>query len=287
MDVITSPEALQALLAGQRRAGRTIGFVPTMGALHDGHLSLIDLARSHADVVVVSAFVNPLQFDDKSDFDRYPQAEAADAAMCSGRSVDVLYRPSPAAMYPAGFSTTVHVSGLSEILEGASRPGHFDGVATVVAKLLNAADPDVSVFGAKDFQQVAVIRRMVADLDFRTRILVAPTVRESDGLAMSSRNVRLGSDARSAAVNLHRGLSAAHVAFASGTTDSNELLDHVVARATASPLVTIDYVRIADPNDLSVVETARPGDVVLIAAIVDGVRLIDNVVLGDSGTSTR
>lgn len=281
MELLTSPEDLRSFVLDHRINGRTIGFVPTMGALHRGHISLIDIAFENADVVVVSAFVNPLQFDDPNDFDRYPQTQSADEEICRSQSVHALYRPTQSAMYPQGFSTTVSVSHLSGILEGASRPGHFDGVATVVAKLFNAADPDVAVFGAKDFQQVAVIRRMAVDLGFRVRIIVAPTVRESDGLALSSRNVRLGDQARAAAVGLSRGLRAAQRAFDTGTKDPALLIEAVTQQACVSPLVAIDYVHVVDPYDLVPVGSADPDDVVLIAAHVDGVRLIDNVVLGD------
>jgi len=252
-----------------------------MGALHRGHLSLIELARTHADIVIVSTFVNPLQFDNAEDFDRYPETRLADEDMCRQRGVHVLFRPTLSEMYPNGFATNVHVEGLSSILEGASRPGHFDGVATVVAKLFNNVDPDVAVFGAKDFQQVAVIRRMAMDLGFRIRIIVAPTVREIDGLAMSSRNVRLDIEARRAATGLSKGLFAARTAFSAGTTSARTLVELVVGHMGTSPLVTVDYVQIVDPYDLKPVEDAGPDDVAVVAAIVGGVRLIDNLVLGD------
>lgn len=281
MDVITSVDDLRMFIAARRSRGETVGFVPTMGALHDGHVSLIDLAHTHADVVVVSAFVNPLQFDNKADFDLYPQTANSDETMCSQHGVDVLYRPSPSEMYPQGFATTIHVAELSTILEGASRPGHFDGVATVVAKLFAIVDPDIAVFGAKDFQQVAVVQRMVKDLGFRVRLIVAPTVRESDGLAMSSRNVRLDPEPRRAATSLYQGLLAARAAFARGTTDPHLLVSEVTQHVATSPLVEIDYVQIVDPYSLSPVDECGPDDVVLIAARVGGVRLIDNMVLGD------
>lgn len=279
MDVITSPEALRTIVAKRRLEGLRIGFVPTMGALHAGHLSLIDVARSNCDFVIVSAFVNPLQFDDPRDFALYPDTRETDERMCREHSVDVLYRPSAESMYPTGFATSIHVAGLSEVVEGASRPGHFDGVATVVAKLLLAADPDIAVFGAKDFQQVAVIERMVSDLGIPVRIVVAPTVREGDGLAMSSRNVRLDDRARTSATGIYRGLQAACQAFDKGTSDSSRLIDIVVGHISSSNLVEIDYVRIVDPDSLEDVTMAESGDVVLIAAIVGGVRLIDNAVL--------
>lgn len=280
MDLITSPVELRAWVAEMRSTRRTIALVPTMGALHEGHLSLIDVARDLADVVVVSAFVNPLQFEDKSDFDRYPLTIEADETMCRERRVDVLYRPDPEAMYPRGFSTSIHIERLSEILEGASRPGHFDGVATVVAKLLVSAEPDVAVFGSKDFQQVALVRRMVTDLGFSVRIVSAPTVREHDGLAMSSRNVRLSDSGRIAARSIPRGLEAALAEFSSGRTDPAVLEATVRSRLVSNSLVSVDYVHVVDPVTLAPVVSAEPGHVVLVAAIVDGVRLIDNAELG-------
>lgn len=281
MDVITSSETLRDFVSSRRMEGDSIGFVPTMGALHRGHLSLVDLAQCHADIVIVSAFVNPLQFEKAEDFDRYPQTRHADEELCRQRGVQVLYRPDAAEMYPNGFATSVHVDRLSSILEGASRPGHFDGVATIVAKLLVTVDPDVAVFGAKDFQQVAVIRRMAMDLGFRVRIVVAPTVRESDGLAMSSRNIRLDNEARRAATRLSKGLFAAQEAFRTGTTNPGALIDLVTRHMRTTPLVSVDYVHIVDPFSLDRVEVAGPDDVVLVAALVGGVRLIDNLVLGD------
>lgn len=280
MDLITSPDELHSIVAGHRRHGRSIALVPTMGALHSGHLSLIELARSRADVVVVSIFVNPLQFEDPRDFERYPRCESDDDHMCAEQGVDIVFRPEPSLLYPPGFATTVDVSGVTQTLEGSSRPGHFRGVATVVAKLFIAADPDLAVFGAKDYQQVAVIRRLTEDLGFAIDILVAPTVRESDGLAMSSRNVRLDSESRRAAAKLFQSLQAAQEACATGTTDSASLIESVIDHLRTSPLIEIDYVQIVDPHTLSPSAHAGPDDVLLVAAVVGGVRLIDNVVLG-------
>lgn len=279
MELITSSERLSEYLAEQRLRRRSIALVPTMGALHPGHLSLIDLAREHADTVVVSVFVNPLQFEHADDFDLYPQTLSIDEQKCRERGVSALYAPTAAQMYPDGFRTSVHVSHFSEILEGASRPGHFDGVATVVAKFFISVDPDVAVFGAKDFQQVAVVRRMIRDLDFRLRLIVAPTVREHDGLAMSSRNSRLTQRGRRAAAQLSLGLRSAQQAFVGGTVDPTTLID-VVRRCCNDPLLTIDYVTLVDPNSLEPVSQAHPDSVLLIAAIVDEVRLIDNAALG-------
>ena len=250
-----------------------------MGALHVGHSSLMDVARTEADIIIVSAFVNPLQFGNPDDFALYPSTRANDEDVCRQHGVHVLYRPEPAVMYPDGFGTSVHVSHLADILEGSSRPGHFDGVATVVAKLFNAARPNVAVFGEKDYQQVAVIRRMLVDLDMNIRLVVAPTVRDSDGLAMSSRNVRLNPEARRSASKLHRALTTAVTAFSNGTTGVRDL-DETIRTICADPLITVDYVEIVDAVTLERVQQACAGNVVLIAATVGGIRLIDNIRLG-------
>lgn len=279
MDIIDTPRELSEISHRFIQSGSSIALVPTMGALHDGHSSLIHAARAEADIIFVSAFVNPLQFGNPDDLALYPSTRANDEEVCRRQGVHVLYRPEPAAMYPDGFGTSVHVSHLADILEGSSRPGHFDGVATVVAKLFNAARPHVAVFGEKDYQQVAVIRRMLVDLDMNIRLVVAPTVRESDGLAMSSRNVRLTPEARGSASKLHRALTAAMSAFSNGTTDVRKI-DETIRSICADPLISLDYVEIVDAVTLERVQRASVGDVVLIAAIVGGIRLIDNIRLG-------
>ncbi|WP_198671611.1 pantoate--beta-alanine ligase, partial [Desertihabitans aurantiacus] len=202
MQTIRTVDELRAVLAGHRRAGRTIGLVPTMGALHEGHLALVRAAAAGADVVVMSLFVNPTQFNDAGDLAAYPRDETRDAELADGAGVDVLFAPAVEEVYPTGFATTISVGGVSERLEGAHRPGHFDGVALVVTKLFGMVRPDVAWFGQKDAQQVAVVRRVVADLDLGVRIETVPTVREPDGLALSSRNVRLGAEDRVRALAL-------------------------------------------------------------------------------------
>jgi pantoate--beta-alanine ligase len=264
-------------LADARRAGRTIGLVPTMGAFHEGHLSLIRRAREACDVVVVSLFVNPAQFNDAADLDVYPRHEEHDAGLAAGEGVDYLFAPPVAEVYPDGFATSVAVRGLTEGLEGAHRGhGHFDGVTTVVSKLLNMVGPDVAYFGQKDAQQAAVVRRLVGDLNFPVRIEVCPTVRAADGLALSSRNVLLSDAERAQAATLYRALRAVQAAVAGGERDPEA--------ATAAGLAQLADARI-EPEYLAIVaaDTMEPvtvveGDVlVAVAARVGSVRLIDNV----------
>lgn len=276
MNVSRTAEELTATI--DRRDDATIALVPTMGALHQGHTSLFDEARRRADVVVASIFVNPLQFGDPVDLAAYPSTLDADLELCRRHGVDVVYLPQASTMYPMGFSTKVHVSGITDVLEGRSRPGHFDGVTTVVAKLLNACRPDIAVFGQKDFQQATVVRRMMTDLDIQVRLVLAPTVRDTDGLALSSRNVRLDPAARESATALWRGLSAAKKAYDAGER-SGGTLSTIVRSHCASPLIELDYVAIVDTESLVSKEICDDDSVILIAAVVGGVRLIDNVLL--------
>ena len=218
MDVLTTPAAMHAWSRTRRHHGRRIGLVPTMGALHAGHISLVGIAAAGTDDVVVSIFVNPLQFDRAADFEAYPRPIDADAERCDEIGVAAVYAPTAAAMYPSGFQTHVEPGPLADLMEGAARPGHFRGVTTVVAKLFGAVSPDLAVFGEKDFQQLAVVRRMTCDLDLGIEIVGAPIVREDDGLAMSSRNVRLDAAQRAAAVCVPRALDAALAAAAAGGT---------------------------------------------------------------------
>ncbi len=221
MRTVRTVAELREVLAGPRRAGETIGLVPTMGALHDGHAELLRRARAETDVVVMSLFVNPAQFDEAADLAAYPRTEAADAAIAEAAGVDVLFAPPAEEVYPGGFATTVKVAGPALGLEGEHRgAGHFEGVATVVLKLLNMAAPDVAYFGQKDGQQLAVIRRMVRDLDVPVRIAAVETVREPDGLALSSRNARLGAEERERALALHAALRAASATVAAGSHDA-------------------------------------------------------------------
>jgi pantoate--beta-alanine ligase len=263
---------------GQRAAGRRIAVVPTMGYLHEGHLSLVDLARREADVVVVTLFVNPTQFGPGEDLDRYPRNFDRDRELCERRKVDALFAPASAEMYDAAASTWVEETALCRGLCGRVRPGHFRGVTTVVAKLFNATLPDVAVFGEKDYQQVMVIRRMVRDLHFPVRILAAPLVREADGLAMSSRNVNLSPEERVAALSLSRGLFAARAAVLAGERNPGVVAVGVAAGVTGAG-GRVDYVEVVDAESLESVCEVR-GRVLVAAAVFFGkTRLIDNVVV--------
>jgi len=257
-----------------------VGLVPTMGALHDGHMQLVAEARRRADVVAVTIFVNPLQFDRPDDFAGYPRPIDDDLHICRQHGVDAVYAPVAATMYPAGFETHVEPGSLADVLEGASRPGHFRGVTTVVTKLFNAARPDVAVFGRKDFQQLAIIRRMAADLDTGIEIVGLPTVREPDGLAMSSRNRRLSAAQRAAAVCVPRSLQAVVDLFRSGCTDPAELVACGRSVVDAQPMARFEHLELVDQHTLQPVARAD-GDTVAVTAVWFGdVRLIDNVLLG-------
>ncbi len=272
MRVVRDVAAVRAAVAGSGR----VGLVPTMGAFHEGHLSLIRAAREACDLVVVWLFVNPTQFNEASDLVAYPRDEARDAALAAESGADILFAPDVDTVYPRGFATTVTVSGVADVLEGVQRPGHFAGVATVVAKMLNMVGPQVAYFGAKDAQQVAVVRRMVADLDIPTRIEVLPIVREADGLAMSSRNVRLDPGERRSAAALHRGLVAAKSAVALGERNPAALARGIEAELTA---VGIDpeYVAVVDPDTFTPVDTIAGPTLIALAARVGSTRLIDNI----------
>ena len=282
MRVIGTVPELRAALLEPRRAGRTIGLVPTMGAFHEGHLSLMRRARADCDVVVVSLFVNPAQFNDPADLEAYPRDRARDEALASGIGVDLLFAPQAPEVYPPGFATTVSVAGLTEPLEGAVRGrGHFDGVSTVVTKLLNMAGPDVAYFGQKDAQQALVIRRLVRDLDIPVRIEVCPTVRESDGLALSSRNAHLSPADRARAVALHRALDAVQRAAGAGERDPSALRAHALAelrRADIEP----DYVELVSSDTLDPVSQVDGEVLAVLAARVGSTRLIDNQLIQPS-----
>jgi pantoate--beta-alanine ligase len=270
---------VRAHVAAARRDGASVGLVPTMGALHDGHLALMRAARSAHDQVVASLFVNPAQFDEAADLAAYPRDETRDAELAAAAGIDVLFAPAVDEVYPPGFATTVTVAGLGDVLEGAVRgPSHFAGVCTVVAKLLNMVGPDAAYFGAKDAQQVAVVRRMAADLDLPVRIEVVPTVREPDGLALSSRNARLTADERRRAVALVEALRAARDAADAGERDPARLRAAAEA-AFAARGVEPEYVALVDPTDFRVVEEARDRVLVAVAARLGSTRLIDNTTL--------
>jgi pantoate--beta-alanine ligase len=262
------------------RDGRlSIGLVPTMGAFHEGHLALIRAARERCDLVVVSLFVNPTQFEDGVDLSAYPRDEARDAALAEAEGVHVLFAPPVAEVYPDGFATTVHVAGLTDTLEGAHRPGHFDGVATVVTKLLNAVSPHVAFFGQKDAQQVAVVRRLVTDLDMPVEIDVRPTVRDPDGLALSSRNARLTAEDRRRALALPEALNA----FGLNALSGRPLGEALAAARAFLRDVDVEYVAAVDPETFRPVKSFEEGEVlVAVAARVGGVRLIDNEIVQPS-----
>lgn len=284
MRAFDTPHAMQAWADAERAAGRRIALVPTMGALHDGHLALIDEARRHADRVVVSIFVNPTQFNRRDDFDRYPRPLDEDTAACRARGADAVYVPPPAAMYPEGFFTGVEVARLTDPLCGKGRPGHFRGVTTVVTKLFHAVRPHVAVFGEKDFQQLAVVRRMVADLDFGIEIVGVPTVREADGLALSSRNRLLGPAEREAARCVPAALAAAADAVARGETDATRIRQAAVAAVEAEPLARLEYAECRDPNGLGEVAVVDQPTLLAICVWIGGVRLIDNRMLDQGRT---
>jgi pantoate--beta-alanine ligase len=276
MRTLRSVADLRATLKPVRRDGRSIGLVPTMGALHEGHLSLVRRARAENDVVVVSLFVNPAQFAPTEDLAAYPRDEERDARLAADAGADLLFAPPVEEVYPPGFATTVHVAGVTETLEGANRgTSHFDGVATVVTKLLNMAGPDVAYFGQKDAQQTAVIRRFVADLDIPVRIEVCPTVREPDGLAMSSRNAYLSADERPRAVALKRAIDAVRGAVEAGERDPETIA--AAARARMSDLaVEPEYLALVDPESFQPVQAVDGDVLVAVAARVGRARLIDN-----------
>jgi pantoate--beta-alanine ligase len=279
MLILDTPRSMHAWSRARHAEGGVITCVPTMGALHAGHLALIDHARSLGGLVVVSIFVNPLQFNRRDDFERYPRPIDTDLDACRRAGVDAVYAPTAASMYPEEFQTHVEPGRLAERFEGEGRPGHFRGVVTVVTKLFGAMQPDRAVFGQKDYQQLAIIRRMVADLDLGIEIIGRPTVRESDGLAISSRNVRLAADQRAAAVCVSEGLNLAAAALSAGEHDVAALEDLAAQHIAAEPLARLEYVHIVDPDTLAPVLTVDAPAVILAAVWFGDVRLIDNVLL--------
>ena len=287
MRTLRTVSELRGHLARARRAGRTIGLVPTMGAFHEGHLSLMRRAREACDLVVVSLFVNPAQFNEAADLDVYPRDEERDAGLATDVGVDYLFAPAATEVYPDGFATSVAVRGLTDGLEGAHRGhGHFDGVTTVVSKLLNMVGPDVAYFGQKDAQQAAVVRRLVRDLNFPVRIEVCPTVRADDGLALSSRNVLLSADERTQATALYRALGAVQAAVAAGERDADAAVTAGRAELSAAH-VEPEYLALVAPDTMEPV-TSIEGDVlVAVAARVGSVRLIDNVPITVMRHTTR
>jgi pantoate--beta-alanine ligase len=261
------------------RPGRRVALVPTMGALHEGHLSLVDLAGQRADVVVVSVFVNPAQFGPGEDFDRYPRDLERDVRLLAERGAAIVFAPDTRMMYPEPLLATVTMRGITDDLEGAHRPGHFDGVLTIVAKLFNVVQPDVAVFGQKDAQQAAAVQRMVADLDFPIEIVVGPTVREPDGLALSSRNAFLSAADRREALALHAALDRADSLAREGVDDADRLLEAMREELSRHPTVAVDYVAIVERDSFRPVRRLSGPAVAAVAARVGETRLIDNVVL--------
>ena len=286
MRTLRTVAAVRAHVVAARRAGRSVGLVPTMGAFHAGHEALIEAARAACDEVVVSLFVNPAQFEDAGDLTAYPRTEGSDAATAAALGADVLFAPAVAEIYPDGFATTVRVQGLGAVLEGAERgTGHFDGVCTVVAKLFNIVAPDAAYFGEKDAQQVVVIRRMVRDLDLPVRIETVPTVREPDGLALSSRNARLGPADRERALALRQGLDAAGAVVSGGERDP-AAVERAGRDAMAAAGVAPEYFSVVDPVTLEPVARIADKILVVVAARVGPARLIDNVLIDTEQVAT-
>ena len=263
-----------------RREAKTVGFVPTMGALHEGHLTLVREAKAANDVVIVSIFVNPKQFNSSTDLEKYPRDLTADAALLAEYEVDYIFAPEMHEIYPDGFSTYVNVEGLTDTLEGESRPGHFRGVSTVVTILFNTVRPDRAYFGQKDAQQVAVIKRLTTDLGFETEIVVVPTVREESGLAMSSRNERLSDEDRKKAVIIIESLREAKLAFKKGERNAVHLTEMVKKRIETESSATIDYVAVIDRGSMQSVDKIGDAETLIAIAVeIGGIRLIDNVIL--------
>jgi len=279
MRLISSAAEITALSKQARSAGLHVGFVPTMGALHAGHVSLVRTARSRSGLLAVSIFVNPTQFGPKEDFSKYPRTLEQDRALLAAEKVDYLFVPSVDEMYPGGATTWVDVEGLSSLLDGRSRPGHFRGVSTVVAKLFHIVQPDLAFFGQKDAAQVAIIQKMVRDLNFDVEIVVCPTVREPDGLAMSSRNAYLNSAQRRQATVLSRSLQRVQMMADQGETSASALLAAGKGVMAEEPAVRLDYFEIVDRNTLESSTDVSHGALVAVAAYVGDTRLIDNIVL--------
>jgi pantoate--beta-alanine ligase len=279
MKICRTIDEMRAVSRAARREGKRLGFVPTMGALHEGHLSLVRAAKAKSDVVAVSIFVNPLQFGPNEDFAKYPRTFERDASLLEKEGVDILFAPAPEEMYPAGAVTYVAVEGLSEKLCGRSRPGHFRGVTTVVAKLFHIAEPDLAFFGQKDAAQTAIIRRMVRDLNLPVEIVVCPIVREPDGLAMSSRNAYLSLQERKSALVLHRALTEVNNRFNQGERSAATLIEAGRQVLAQERSVRTDYFEIVEPITLEPMQEFTSSALVAIAALVGNTRLIDNILL--------
>lgn len=287
METIHTVAWMKQVAREARQQERTLGLVPTMGALHEGHLSLIREAKKSCSPVAVSIFVNPKQFGPSEDFQKYPRHVESDRTLLEDLGVDYLFAPAADEMYPHGFRTAVNVEGLSELLEGRSRPGHFRGVTTVVLKLFEIVQPRFAYFGRKDAQQVRIIQQMTSDLDLDTQIVVCPIVREPDGLALSSRNAYLNGDDRRSATALYRALDAVHHEIGAGERNAIRLLTALRRVMEVEPRVALDYAEIVDAETLEPVVNLRKTCLVLLAAFVGGVRLIDNALVEQAGDSFK
>ena len=286
MRTFDSISGLRAYLRSFRSEGKSIGFVPTMGALHEGHLSLLTKAKSECDIVVLSIYVNETQFDDPKDFEKYPRDHNKDMNLAADEEVDAVFMPTNLEIYPASFQSFVEVKEIGSILEGEHRPGHFRGVATIVNKLFQIVQPDRAYFGQKDFQQLAIVERMVADFHIPVSVVGLPTIREEDGLALSSRNTRLDADSREAATVLHKALLHAETRVAEGVESTEVLIDEMKTMIRKEPLATIDYVALVDPETL--LPRTTLSDVAtqaLLAVKIGDVRLIDNRLLLPDGVA--
>jgi pantoate--beta-alanine ligase len=276
MEIIADPKEMQRRMLAAKRAGQRIAFVPTMGYLHDGHLSLLQEGRKRGDLLVLSIFVNPTQFGANEDLSTYPRSLESDCELARTAGADLVFTPTAAALYPADASTWVNVEGLTDVLCGASRPGHFRGVTTVVAKLFHLVQPDVALFGCKDFQQLAVIRRMVRDLDMPVEIVGMPIVREADGLALSSRNVYLTPDERQQALVLSRAIEIARQMASAGVLDAGEIVATLRTLIAAQPDASIDYLQICHQGTLQEQASIDRDSILLLAVFIGKTRLIDN-----------
>ncbi|HWL09097.1 MAG TPA: pantoate--beta-alanine ligase [Planctomicrobium sp.] len=279
MDVIQEINEVRRLVHAARQRGCGIGCVPTMGALHEGHLSLVEECRQRVNYTIVTIFVNPTQFAPHEDLNKYPRPLEADLAACQAAGVDCVYLPDVTSLYPPGYESWVTVEGISACLEGEFRPEHFRGVTTIVAKLFNIVQPDVACFGSKDYQQQAVIRQMVRDLNFPIEIVVCPTIREPDGLALSSRNIYLSPEERVTALTLSRSLRVAEAVLKSGEKSVKVAEEQMLAELTSTPGVGVQYAVIRDPVTLKPIESSQPEMVALIAALVGKTRLIDHLTI--------
>ncbi|MEI6305747.1 MAG: pantoate--beta-alanine ligase [Deltaproteobacteria bacterium] len=281
MNVINIVEDMQSAARSLKIQGKSIVLVPTMGFLHEGHASLLHEGRRQGDILVLSIYVNPKQFGQNEDLERYPRDMEGDSRLATACGVDIIFAPDSAGMYPTGFQTSISLSKLPQHLCGTSRPGHFDGVATVVAKLFNICQPDVALFGKKDYQQLAVIKRMTSDLNLPVRIIGMPIVREPDGLAMSSRNSYLTPAERQSALCLYRAIGVARELYRSGVRDADTLRREAIQLINAEPAAKIDYIEFRNGETLEPLETTDDSTLMALAVMIGKTRLIDNTVLGE------